>query len=405
MYRRRKRRFWRRGRYFKRRRGRWHGRGRRRLRRRAYPTRVTQFVPRRHRYVTVRGWEPLANLCMTDCASTEAKPYESLENPTTGQWHGTWGKHYFTLSNLLLRAAAYWNQWSDDWSGYDYVKYEGGWIYIPKDKQIEWLINFDPYIQYLEILGSKNNKEDRWGHPGILLNTPGTHLILPPTMYNRKHFYKIRLRPPPGWVGFQRFPEAMGYILVHWLWSWFSLQFAYHQPNYGQNISTCEQEPWWALNNNFNKWVDRITYQNCSSNLKDKNWGPFLPSTYGHNGPETSLTFFYKLKFKFSGNSIWRPLPRNYKNDGLVPTPPAAPGYHSGPETSRKRPQHEADIWPGDLDSDGILKDSAYRRITGHNPRVKRRKVSDHDTQRESNAVRDLERRVRHILDQFGVAG
>nr|QYD02152.1 ORF1 [Torque teno felis virus] len=389
-------------------RGHWRRRRRygprRRWRRRisegtARPQKVRQWIPRRHRYVTVRGWEPLANLCMSDCSKDEASPYYSLEEPSKGKWHGTWGKHYFTISNLLLRSAAYWNQWSDDWSGYDYVKFRGATITIPKDKLTQWMINFDPYIQHLEILGSKNNKEDRWVHPGILLNTPGTHLILPPTLYSRKDFYKIRVKSPPGWIGFQRFPEAMSYILFHWCWTWFSLQYAFHVPNYEQEQSTCEQEPWWSRNNNYNKWVDRQTYTACTSNIPEKTWGPFLPPKYGQTAPETSLMFFYKIKFTFSGNSIWRPLPRNFKNDGLVPTPPGTGGAFKAQTTRKKRPRDEADIWPDDLDSDGILKDGAYQRITGYHSRIKRCKMAVANTRR----LEYLHNRIRCVLSEHGL--
>nr|QYD02176.1 ORF1 [Torque teno felis virus] len=401
MYKRRRRRKWRAGP-----RRRRYGRYRRHWRRRRYfhggtaqRRRVVQWVPRRRRYVYVRGWEPLGNLCMTDYASTEAKPYASLEQPGSGQWHGTWGKHYFTPNNLLLRASAYWNQWSDDWAGYDYISIGGGTIYIPKDKQVEWMINFDPYLQQLSVLGSKNNNEDRWVHPGVLLNTPGTHLIMPPTMYQRKDFYKIKLRPPPGWVGYQRFPEAMGFILLHWAWSWFNLQHAFFYPNYGVETSTCEQEPWWGGNNQWNKWVDRSSYTTCTTNLPQKTWGPFLPCKFGQNGPETSLMFFYKLKFTFSGNSLWRPLPRNYANDGLVPVPPGPTSDQTNTRSSRKkkRPLHEADIWPEDLDSDGLLTERAYQRITGYNPGAKRCKIRVPE-QREQQRLKHLADRVKRVL-------
>lgn len=325
----------------------------------------------------VRGWEPLGNLCASSTASQEATPYLALEKGETGHFQGTWGKHYFTINNLLLRSNAYWNQWSDNWASFDYVLFRGGWIYIPAYGTTQWLINFDPYVEQLPILGDKNANEDKWAHPGILLNTPGTHIILPPSIHQRSRFYKVRIKAPPGWSGYNRFPDAMNYILFHWLWSWFELNKAFIN-DYPAAQSACEQAPWWAGSNQWNQWVNRACYpQQCE---RDKAWGPFLPCRYGARAPEQSLFFFYRLKFSFTGNCIWRPLPTNYANEGLIPKPPGTCGgatIDSRSARKRKRPQDTEDILLGDLDSDGILTDRAYKRITGDHPRAKQLSLAD----------------------------
>nr|QYD02224.1 ORF1 [Torque teno felis virus] len=404
MYRHRRRKGWRarRGRYHWRRGGRfWRGwRKYRRWGRRHHRTvrtvNVTAHEPTRHRYVWVKGWEPLANLCSSDKPTSEAQPYGSIEPQlqiTSPSWHGTWGKHYFTPSNLLLRSAAYWNQWSDDWATFDYVKFCGGYITIWPDEQAAWMINFDPYLQTKKLTGDKN-QEDLWVHPGILLNSPHTHLILPQSYMPRKKPYKIRIAAPPGWKGLQRFPDAMGYILVHWSWTWFVLTRGafYETGNFSATGDLCQAAPWWATNSYYDKWTARAKYEDCSSDQtgNKKGWGPFLPCSIGNRYASTSIWFQYKLKFKFAGNAIWRAVPRNFRNSGMVPEPkgPGDADASETEETAPQRPQHEADIWPEDLDSDGILTDRALRRITQHSGEDLRRKLEN-------------QRRLRHIHDKL----
>lgn len=360
-------------------------------------------MPGRHRYITVTGWEPLGNLCRTAYASSEATPYGSIEPQAggTGVWYGTWGKHYFTMANLIQRSIARWCMFSEDWGSFDYMQFMGGTIKIPQTATCPWMITFDEYLNTK--LGTYNPKEaeDKWGHPGILLNVPKTHLIFPPSIYRHQRMYKIRVKPPPGWKGVHRFPEAFSYVCVHWLWSWWDPTHAFfnvNDPSHGQDV--CPQAPWWAGNRTLDTWVNRQTYKQCqSSTTTDSDtWGPFLPCRYGAQQPECSLFFFYKLRFKVIGNAIWRPLPRNYAAEGLVPDPKPAPtseaSQSSARESHRKRarPQSTADIWPGDLDSSGLLTERAFKRITADSPRAKRRELG------HGERLRLISEKLRHIL-------
>ncbi|QCS38452.1 ORF1 [Torque teno ocelot virus] len=382
MLRRHRRRFrgrrYRRGRYHPRawghRRRRYFGRWRPRVRKYS----VREWIPGRHEYIYVRGWEPLGNLCNTDYNTTEATPYKSVEpQGGTGQWHGTWGAHYFTANNLQLRAQTYWNQWSRDWATYDYIQYLGGTILIPQTGRCTWMFNTDEYLQTK--IGEYNPSvvEQRWVHPGILLNNPKTHIIYPVNLMKRRKYYKIRCYPPPGWKGLQRLPDAGNYIILHWAWTFCDLSAGFYNSSYDSSEAhACTQEPWWGKNLNLNKWMDRSKYKQCTSSIAPEDtWGPFLPCRY--NSYETSLFFMYKFKFKVVGNALWRAVPRNISSKGLVPTP-GPDGDEIMPRTARagiERPQDEGDIWPGDLDSDGILTEKALIRITGDHRRHKPRKL------------------------------
>nr|QYD02137.1 ORF1 [Torque teno felis virus] len=386
-----KRRLWRR--YF--RRG-HHGRRRRTVRRRV----VSEWVPGRHKTIWVTGWEPLGNICQGEMATTEAQPYKSLEpQDASGQWHGTWGRHYFTPQNLMLRARAYWNQWSSDWSSYDYIQFLGGYFKIPTTATCPWMINTDEYLQVKLKNYNPNVTEDRWDHPGILINNPKTHMIFPQTIFPRKRMYKIPIRPPPGWKGLERLPDANSFVCVHWMWTYFDPVRAFWDPSWnGTNVHTCQQEPWWGTGK-VDAWVDRKSYQSCSSAAQQKSWGPFLPCRYVL-WPECSIFFLYKLKFRVVGTSIWRPLPRNTASDGLIPAPPGTGGHHSETEANSKkrtRPQSVYDIWPGDLDAQGILKEEALQRITGDYSRPKRPKLGD------TRRLKYLATKLRDVLRQRGL--
>lgn len=357
---------------------------------------MREYEPKRHRYIYVEGWEPLGNLCNTDYAKTEATPYLAVEpqGGNAGQWHGLWGRHYFTPANLQLRAMAYWNRWSEDWAGFDFIQFYGGYIYIPQTAPTTWMINFDQYLQVKLKNYDPQVTEDKWCHPGILLNDPKTHIIYPPSTYKRQKYYKVRVTAPPGWKGLTRLPDAEAYVCLHWCWTWCNLQTAFfNEPDSSHSQSACEITPWWAKNNYTNRWANRQTYKECTQQTlqEEKTWGPFLPCKY--NGfTECSLWFKYRLRFKVAGYSIWPTLPHNIVSSGLVPNPPGVDGQSDSTKANKKRhrPQSAADIWPGDLDSDGLLKERAYKRITEHNR-------GDFRSQLER------ERRLRHLSKKLTI--
>nr|WCS65497.1 ORF1 [Torque teno Leptonychotes weddellii virus 1] len=419
--------------YFWRRR---HGGRYRRWRRRSYRPRtatVRYYPSRRRKRISVRGWEPLGNVCASDIASSEATPYDDLDqydlDPTTancqnqakGIWHGTWGHHYFTLRNLLIRAKYYFNYWSSDWEGYDYVSFKGGWIWIPRMPYFSWMFYADPMIQSNpknEMPEAKYKFEKSWFHPGIFLNRPGARLMLSSLQQPNKSFFrKIRVRPPSAWEGNYRIDVAMDYLLFHWAWTVTNVtasffDFYCQRKRVSTANDTCPQTPWficesdaWAAKNKYSPdevrkiqkvyenvlkqkedprsmWVYRKGYtkSDCvnTSNADGKipanfhNWGPFLPQNVVlEHTTGNSIYFRYKLFFEVSGDSIYRRRPSQPCADGVIPPAPGAdsacpevPTYPYFKERKKIRPLSYYDILPGDLDPDGILTERAYERIT-----------------------------------------
>nr|WCS66093.1 ORF1 [Torque teno Leptonychotes weddellii virus 2] len=401
---------WRRRRWGRRRRysrhfPRWSHRWRRRRRFRYRTASVRYHPSRRRKILVVRGWEPLGNVCQDTLAKDEAKPYNQLDmdfdkvkNMDCGRdWQGSWGHHYFTFELLVKRASIYFAQFSSDWRSYDYLQFLGGYIWLPRQIYIDYMF----YLDYDLKTGSMDQmyeKTKTWFHPGILLNTPGAHLIGSPHRLGlRSGFKRINVKPPSNWEGLYNIPDAIKYIFVHWAWTWIDLEMSFmdsycvRKTSSGGGDSTCQLDPWFAgckvhnavIQDDSNKdtdpragWVDRTKYtrphQPRCDNVEPQNikhWGPFCPAKIGLKVPgERSIWFKYKFFFKLSGESVYRALPTPAGSDLVPGAPSSTIGNHGEEIQTRsilKRPQTESDILPGDLDSDGILTDEALARITG----------------------------------------
>nr|WCS65294.1 ORF1 [Torque teno Leptonychotes weddellii virus 1] len=410
--------YWRRKHHF-----RHYGRRRRYSR---FRTATVRYYPsRRRKRISVRGWEPLGNVCPTDSASSEATPYKDLDDQPTlnnntackGQWHGQWGHHFFTFRSLIMRAKYYFNYWSGDWEGYDYLSFRGGYVWLPRMPGFSWMFYLDPSIQSNPKESEPEGKykaEKSWVHPGILLNRPGARLILSTLQSRGKSlFRRMKIKPPDVWEGNYRMDTGMDYLLFHWSWTTCNMTSSFYD-FYCQNVrektsaDQCEQCPWFVSDQNFdinsqkswgepakeiynelNKfkndpraaWVNRKKYikSSCANTDRDNskapgnwhNWGPFLPQNVllsYHSG--NSLYFRYKLYFKVSGDSLYRRLPSDPCKDQVIPAAPgskdnACPEIPSHSILKKRKPATIYDILPGDLDESGLLTEGAYRRITG----------------------------------------
>nr|WCS65342.1 ORF1 [Torque teno Leptonychotes weddellii virus 1] len=409
-----------------------------RRRRRSFRPRtatVRYYPSRRRKRISVRGWEPLGNICPGDAASAEATPYIDLDEDEIrlterdcsdtskcGQWHGQWGHHFFTLRNLLRRAKYYFNYWSADWEGYDYIQFKGGKIWLPRMPGFSWIFYLDPAIQSnpKEDPPEKKYKSDTsWVHPGIFLNRPGARLMISTFQTQGRNFFRrVGVKPPSIWEGNYRIDMAMDYLLFHWSWttcnltsSFFDFYCQRKRGKDGNQADKCTQTPWFmgeketygkvkqAHSDSINAidkmleridkqhadqrsaWVNRKLYiksdcvdtpgstNNIPSNFH--NWGPFLPQNVLIDYVAGNSVYFrYKLYFKVSGDSLYRRLPSQPCKDQVIPGAPGSeddpcPGIQTHSILKRRTPPTIYDILPGDLDEGGLLTDRAYRRITG----------------------------------------
>nr|ASA48493.1 ORF1 [Torque teno Leptonychotes weddellii virus 1] len=414
--------YWRRRRY-----PRWH-RWRRRRHLRPRTASVRYYPSRRRKRISVRGWEPLGNVCPGIPASSEATPYKDLDVESldifdeegTGQWQGTWGHHFFTFNALLRRSQYYFNTFSSDWEGYDYLRFLGGKIWIPRMPGFTWMFGVDSSIQSNPKESGPEEKykwEKTWIHPGILLNRPGTKLMISTVQaHNRSFFRQIGVKPPAAWEGNYRMDVAKDFLLFHWYWTVCNMTSSFYdfycqRKRLKDQPDQCIQRPWFMgeksqwqnkskfqptnlaqkLHDNLQKrsyvdkraaWVNRTLYEksDCTNTPLSTshipgnfhNWGPFLPqSVLLDIATGNSLYFRYKLFFEVSGDTLYRRLPSHPCKDSVIPP---APGTSDDPcpqvsthsiLKKRKPPPSIYDILPGDLDEDGIITERAYERITG----------------------------------------
>nr|WCS65945.1 ORF1 [Torque teno Leptonychotes weddellii virus 2] len=394
---------------------RWrHWRRRKHWRRRHFrsrPAAVRYYPAKRHKKLVVSGFEFLGNVCSTTTAKDEAKPYELLDLVDVSdaqkltqaamklgsQWQGSWGHHYFSFRQLLTRAQYYFNTFSTDWRTYDYIQFLGGYIWLPRQYYLDWMFYIDYDLQdkmTSEMMEDKYSNSKTWFHPGIFMNRRGAVIVGSPHRFGLKTmFRRLKVRPPASWEGLYNLPTAMDYIFLHWAWTWVDLEQSFMDSFCVKaakpEAKPCERVPWWMggiesmppktkTGDRRAAWVDREKYclkhphsRQCDTTVGEgfEKWGPFCPSNYGF--PYTSarsLWFKYKFYFKLSGDSVYRGTPTN-SNQDLVPPAPEPEVTCSQrkvpPHSILKRPLTPSDILPGDLDSDGILKDGALERIIG----------------------------------------
>lgn len=409
--RRRRRGYWRRSRHSRRRRYPFRRKPHRGLFRRRKKTEpVRQTVPRRRKAIIVRGWEPLGNVCTSDTAKNRATPYCSLEPnksdcANSAQWHGTYGYHYHTLENLIKRAYYRWNRWSSNWETYDYIKFCGGYAYLPPNEDLNWMFNAQPYWLSTHFVDQQKNgpsNEETWAHPGYLLHAKGTTLVWSRRLRHHTKLQKVKIPVPETWEGWIPIKNAPEYVLWFWVWSWWDPQRAFFNPCFEDTSSSCAAEPWWAKDQS---WVNRDKYQ-AANQASLKNWGPYLPSKQCSGNP-ASLWFLYELKFKVGGQSIWSEVPRDPAVQGYIPSAPSLNGPsgqiqpYSGDPHRGDRPWSTYDILPPDLE-EGILSDEALARITrgdeGGPPPLKRRRVGPHQRRRRGRSAEHKLRNIRLLV-------
>lgn len=424
---------------------------------------VRYHPSRRHKYIVIRGIEPLGNLCTDHTPSwLRATPGRSFESAgqTLGEWEGTWGAHHHSFAGLLLRAQCRFATFSGDWKSYDYIEYKGGTFYIPP-QCTTFLFGIDPQFTKISKEGEKEQpNEETWLHPGWLLHQRGTHIIYSKDIKPWRRWYKLRVKPGPTWEGPYSLPNAFNFIMSQWWWSWLDFQHAFEDNTRSQichadpqNFSLfCGQKPWWfdstykntieipkrLVNKACNAWVNRQEYMikigqkvtdkmlhpeddilcgNQSQQSQKKyfqqqnpGWGPFLPLLY--NGDNCSLWFKYRYVFKVSGDCEYRKTP----STDLTQMVPTAPGPWNAEgdrpqiqsrsilKKSRKRPLDTADILLGDTD-DGILTETGLERISGPSPKDLLCGMENTPPKRvrfrQSDVLRKHKHRILNLIDQL----
>lgn len=312
-----------------------------------------------------------------------------------GDFCGGWGSASFTLASLVQRARAGMARFSEKIEGYPWIKWLGATVYLVPNNEVDYLFSWDSHRPPTQ---EEKAKEERWCHPGVLLNLPWTRTVESIRRTKCCKWKRIRIKPPPlfeGWYDKEQFAK---YILGSYLWTTIDMSNPMGLApvaNTGKIVTEGAtgllfENKWFtecAKNGQFATrptWIDRTTYD--TQFLKSEtditewlNWqlkgevpnkpkfGPFCPPVLPTQDPQT-LWIKYTFRFKVGGASF-----QNFFPNYPISEVEAPPGPCTGDCTACIRSE--------DLDSTGILKDGALRRITkpdhSHKLQYLRRRIID----------------------------
>ncbi|WCS65236.1 ORF1 [Grizzly bear anellovirus 5] len=374
---------------------------------------ITQQIPKKTKFLTVRGFEILGiNGSQINYIKKENTWYIEVRNvapvnkrveylqkmipipPQTPKctdqlvsgatyWDFVGGYSFaqFTFRDLLIRNVLGWNRFSEDISGYSFIKFLGYSFKLNRATEIDYLFRCDPHR------GSQD-WETPLIHPANLINMPFVTWV---ESVKRTHCCKakiIKRKPPPDlistWFDIEQFQN---YYLTGYQWTIFN-------PNnpMGKNPIIKQGVPGPITNDWMNipsgtkivnycpPWMDRTKYDNefvnyvntetggggqgsiwdwlLGTNKKGK-YSPFLPPLYGTENVNT-IWIQYKFHFKVGGAGIGR-YPQKY------PIQEAAQCNPCGQNCT-------ACIRPGELDNEGFIKEKAFQRIIGL-PEYRRKRI------------------------------
>lgn len=395
-------------RYRRRWRRRWHW-GRRHSRRRWRKTEVVyEHRPRKRKRIVCTGWEILGvvgshliftydkdgNPTVTTTRNTKNNKQVTWQKDagfvtsnntftpgrcTFASFIGGYGQGTFTLGGLCLRASLGMARFSDSFEGYDWVKYLGGSYQLVPNAEVDWLFRWDNHknVGYDASGRDESKDEGKWNHPANLLLYPFVSIVESIKRSKCCKWKHRRFRPNPLWEGWWDKDRFATYVLGGYMWTTIDLDNPMGLAPYARDTGTESSAPlrndWWPSNYpsqtqgkcptwiNRQEWDKGFLEDNQDNRFRNITWplsgdkrpryGPFCPPVLQTDRPQT-LWFRYKFVFQFGGTNIENYFPR-YPVSEVRDPPKTCP---SGCQSC---------IGEGDLNSNGILTDDAYERITG----------------------------------------
>lgn len=401
----------RRPRYTRRRYHRPQFRYRRYYRRRYYPRRrrrhfhwrkwrrtevLREHRPRKTKWITVTGWEIMGhvgsalswvksgqdyslhvrrNIKNTVKVDHLSKMGITNDNKAQGasacdfkDFCGGYGEAQFTLAGLVQRSRACMARFSESLGGYDWIKFIGGSVTLPPSHEVNYLFRWDNHRGGND---KEREIENVWNHPANMLLFPMTVIVESIERTKCCKWRRIKFKPPPAFEGWWDKDVFATFILGGYQWTTIDLDNPLGLAPYTQNVQTLTTQyknEWFKKKGPCPEWIDRSKYNKdfnesntIATSWLDWVWGslttdkvpkysPFCPPVYPTQNPQT-LWFKYKFHFKVGGANLENRF-EEYPIHEVNQPPQTCPTSCS------------ACINPEDLDSDGLLTERAYRRIT-----------------------------------------
>lgn len=338
---------------------------------------------------------------------TKENKDDSNENTNTATYQhfcGGYGGAWFTLGGLALRSRYGMARFSQQLTGFTWIKFLGARLYLRRGWDVSYLYRWNTHHG-----GEKEHSaEKKWVHPGTMLNTPGHVTVLAHMHTHCCKNKRLKIRPPPamsGWFDLDKFYDT---LLGGYFWTafdpWNPLGFrAINKSGKDVDITTqsnCKYNGnhdsnfnyynfWWKdrqANKHGNQqplWVNRKCFdskfvKNAETgdnwNWWKMLWGggstgyfdddkkpafsPFCPPVYPASKQNT-LWFQYKFFFKLGGRTLEANVP-NFPIQEVYEPP--SKGCSAGCRICLR---------PGDLDQDGFIKNKKFKQLTSLSIREK----------------------------------
>ncbi|AYP28856.1 MAG: ORF1 protein [Anelloviridae sp.] len=384
---------------------------RRRYRHRRRSTEVLrEHKPRKQKWITVYGWEilgvcgttwfwtdqgkleyrqniknnqPVSHLSELGILTTNAKPnFTGGEKCEFKHFCGGHGQATITLAGLAERARLGMARFSENFEGYTWIKFLGAKFQLVPANEVDYLFKLNNRAPYKT--DPEKAAETKWNHPANLLLHRGVRVVESIQRSKCCKWKTIKYKPPTEFEGWYDIDNFASFQLLQYMWTTISLTNPMGIAPYAQTGLPNEDtgqivNKWWkegctdkSSNLHIPQWIDRVTYDSAFLTKNENKWwnnifsdtgkpkhSPFCPPVFTTTHPNT-LWCRYKFWFKVGGSTI-----QNYL--------PLYPIQEIGPPPSTCSTSCTACIKEGDLDPDGILTESSYRRITEPHHQSRRR--------------------------------
>lgn len=264
-------------------------------------------------------------------------------------------------------------RFSESMAGYTWIKFKGAFFQLVPSNEVDYIFRLQNHAPGTD---TERRDEISWIHPGTLLLLPGSKIVESIKRTKCCKWKHIKYRPPPLYEGWYDIENFASYILVAYEWSTISVNNPMGIPPYKISNSDTSQDQagdvenqWWKDGNKCNAsgfhpplWLNRTEYNknfnNQTGGFWDQIWktkpkcSPFCPPVFTTEHANT-LWIRYKFWFQVGGTTLENQIPE-YPLKEVEPPPSKCPSSC----TTCIDPKE-------DLDSDGILTETALKRIIG----------------------------------------
>lgn len=200
-----------------------------------------------------------------------------------------------------------------------------------------------------------------------MINKPHHKVVLPLSM-SKKAVHKIHIPPPSTAENDWKFSKdasdtgmfAYGGALI-------DIENPYVKPGYAFPQQSGQQDDMWWV-----KWTSGYSEPNWLQEWGSESaaagtatrYGPYVQKVIKDEDSPVQITFQYKCHWQFGGDTLPPELVADPKNPDKPPGDAGTSAFWGRPQPQHPKHPSKRHIQPGDLDSGGELRDSAWARIT-----------------------------------------